>query len=255
MRPYGLNQNTLLPARPVRLRGLDPDTLADWLEEVIPHLSNDQTLPFLGHVHIRLAGGRVAAFATDRYTGAIATLPRVGTGESARFTIPGDFARRAVALLRAENADLEDDEPVSVDLTITGRVFGLTVHYTGRTRRLAARIDPHGETLNLPRVAADALDAPPASGTVHVNTELLARFLGYGIIAPFDPATGHLLARTENLLARYAVHNTGRVLVLTRPDYLGFIATCLRDTAPAHTPTGGLAATRAVWRETLAAIA
>jgi len=272
MQPHGLNQSTRLPSRPVRLRGLDPDTVADWLDQLTPHLSADETLPFLANVHIRLAGGRILAFATDRYTGAIATLPGTSTNETARFTIPGNFARRAITTLRTNFSDSETDQPVSVDLTITDRVFGLTVHTTRQvyheterdgwgyydqddTRRLAARIDPDAETLNLPRVAAEALAAPPHDGTIHINTELLARFLGYGIVVPFNPATGHVLSGPENLLAHYAVHNTGRVLVLTRPDYLGFIAACRKDTTPAHTPTASLAATRTAWRDTLAAIA
>lgn len=272
MQPHGLNQSTHPPSRPVRLRGLDPDTVADWLDQLTPHLSQDATLPFLANVHIRLAGGRVLAFATDRYTGAIATLPGAATSETARFTIPGDFARKAIAALRTEVPDPEDDQPMTVDLTITERIFGLTVHTTRRvyyatergawacyhehdTHRLAARIDPDGETLNLPRVAAEALAAPPTDATVHVNTELLARFLGYGIVVPLNPATGHTLAGAGDLLNRYAVHNTGRVLVLTRPDYLGFIATCRKDTTPVPDPAASLAATRTAWRDTLAAIA
>jgi hypothetical protein len=272
MQPNGLNQSTHLPSRPVRLRGLDPDTVADWLDQLIPHLSGDETLPFLANVHIRLAGRRVLAFATDRYTGAIATLPDATTSETARFTIPGEFARRAITALRTDFSDSETDQPVSVDVTITDRVFGLTIHTTRQvyyeterdgwgyydqddTRRLAARIDPDAETLNLPRVAAEALGAPPHEGTVHINTELLARFLGYGVVVPFNPATGHVLSRAENLLARYAVHSTGRVLVLTRPDYLGFIAACRKDTTTVHAPAASLAATRTAWRDTLAAIA
>lgn len=272
MQPYDLNQSTHLPPRPVRLRNLDPDTLADWLEQVTAHLSQDETLPFLGNVHIRLAGGRILAFATDRYTGAITTLPRANTSETARFAIPGDFARRAITALRAETSDPEDDQPVTVDLTITERIFGLTVHVTRRvyhetergtltyhlehdTHRLAVRIDPHGDTINLPRVAAEALAAPPTDSAVHVNTNLLGRFLGYGIPVPFNPSTGRLLANTENLLARYAVHNTGRVLILTRPDYLGIIATCRQDDTREPDPAAHLAETRTAWRATLAAIA
>jgi hypothetical protein len=263
-----------LPPRTVRLFDLDPGDVADWLEQVTPHLDTDGWLPFLTAVHIRLAAGHVHAYATDRYTGAIATLPYVSTDQDARFTIPGDFARRAIDWLRGEDLDPEEDgEQTGVDITIGQQLFGLTMHLRRRvywendkggyeyglehhTARMAARIDPDGEVLDFPRFAAAALAEPEATGPVHVNTNLLTRFLGYGPTVPFDPGTGHLLAHGGDLLAGYRVYNTGRVIVLTRAHYLGIIATCRGEATPeAARREMSEASTREAWRTNLAAIA
>lgn len=271
LRSPGLNQNTILPARTLRLRHLDPSTLAEWLEPLTPHLGTDPTLAFLGNVHVRIGGGRVHAFATDRYTGAITTLPYPVPGERARFTIPGAFARQAAEALRAEHLEMHE-RPEAADLTITPRIFALTIHApTGyqqtepgtwawydqpRTVRLAVRIDPDADTLNLPRVAADALAAPSDPEPVNVSCELLARFLTPGVVAPLDPTSGHLLARRENLLTGYQVHSTGSIVTLARPGYLGFISTCRRADNHAETsPAPAVAEAHAAWRATLAAIA
>lgn len=255
------------PTRTVRLRGMNPGDLAECLEQVAAHVSDDDTLPFLTAVHIRLAAGRMHVMATDRYTGAIATLP-ASSSERTRFTIPGDFARQAIEFLRTTYDEPEDGVPTLADLTITDRLFGLTVHwdtpwcyapaegpfpsYIGpATRRLAVRLDPELSVINLP-----ALAAPPAQGPVHVNPALLARFLGHMPAALFEPDTGRMQSAGEDLLARFAVHNTGRVLVLTRPDFLGILATVRGDKDPEPTPREeNLAATRTAWRKHLAQIA
>lgn len=272
-----LTQPLLPPTGTVRLVDLEPSEVAAWLEQVVPHLGDDETIPFLTAVHIRLAGGHVHAYATDRYTGALATLPHVSTDQNALFTIPAEFARRAIEWLRGEGLDPgEDGELLSVDLTISPRIFGLTLHLTRRgywnddrgglhfgyedyTARLATRIDGHRETINLPQIAADALAEPESASTVHVNARLLARFIahGYGPVVPLDTTTGHL-GHGGDLLAGYRVHNTGRVIVLTRADYIGFIATCrtVQNTTPETRQRETCeASTREHWRNTLAAIA
>lgn len=268
---------TLTPRHTLRLRDLDPSDVVHWLEQVTGHLSDDDTLPFLTRVHVLLAGGRVHAYATDRYTGALATLPHAGAEHEARVTIPGEFATRAIEWLRGDGLDPEQDgTPVAVDLTISPRIFGLTVHLTrqlcwtedeGRYRyadedytvRLAARIDPDSETINFPRLVADVLTEPESTQPVHVNARLLARFIayGYGPVVTLDTATGHL-NRGGDLLAGYRVHNTGRVIVLTRADYIGFIATCRQapnTAAETHRRETDEASTRETWHNTLAAIA
>jgi len=267
-----LTQSTRPPTHTVRLRGIKPAALADCLEQVVAHVGDDETLPFLTAVHIRLADGRMHVMATDRYTGAIATLP-ASTSERARFTIPGDFVRQAIEFLRADYDEPEDGVPTHVDLTITDRLFGLTVHwdtfwyyapgegphpsYIGpATRRLAVRLDPDSSVINLPALAAEALAAPSAGDPVHINPALLVRFFGHTPVMRFEPETGRLESAGDNPLAGYAVHNTGRVLVFTRPDFLGIIATVRRiDHARPTSPEENLAATRTYWRHALAAIA
>jgi hypothetical protein len=270
----GLSRPTLIPRRPVRLLNLDPDDVAAWLEQVIPHLGDDDTLPFLAVVHILLAGGRVHAYATDRYTGAIATLPFVATDQHARFTVPGAFATRAIGWLRGEEFDPDEDGAPSgsVDLTVTERSFELTLHlrrdvyfkndaggydhgHEDTTTRLAVEIDPDAETLNFPRVAAEILAAEPVTGPVHLNPALLARFLGWGPVLPFDPATGHLLEHGGDLLAGYAVHTTASALALTRPNFLGILCTCRLQADRAGARATSEAATRETWQATLATIA
>lgn len=269
----GLSRPALTPRRPVRLPGLDPGDVADWLEQVTPHLSEDETLPFLTAVHILLADGRVHAYATDRYTGAIATFPQAATDQTARFTIPGAFALRAIEWLRGEGLDLDEDgEATGVDITVADRLFGLTVHLRRRvhfenarggyeyahedyTARLAARIDPDGETLNFPRVAADILNLPPSPGPVFLDPKLLARFLGWGPVLPFDPAIGHLLEHGGDLLAGYRVHTGGDAIVLTRDHYLGLLMTCRSAPDRAGRRETSEASTRETWHNTLAAMA
>lgn len=273
-RPRSLTLPVITPRRTVRARGLDPTAVANWLELVTAHLDQDDTLPFLTTVHIRLAAGHIHAYATDRYTGAIATLPEVTTDQDARFTIPGTFARHAIEWLRGEDLDPEDDgTPVAVDLTMSERLFGLTVHLSRRTyyetddgrlayyteddtHRLAVHLDPDAEVFDFPRLAAEVLATPEAAGLVHVNAKLLTRFLGYEPIVPFDPDAGRMLAGAGDMLAGFAVHNTGRVIVLTRPGHLGILATCRRDSTPAadsrdQRPTQS----RDTWSAILAAIA
>lgn len=269
----GLTRPTLIPRRPIRLLNLDPDDVAAWLEQVTPHLGEDETLPFLTCVHILLADGRVHAYATDRYTGAIATLPHVTTDQSARFTIPGTFATQAIEWLRREELDPDEDgEPTGVDLTVTETFFELTLHlrrdvyfkndaggydhgHEDTTALLAVTIDPGAETLSFPRVAAEILAAEPVPGPVHLNPALLARFLGWGPVLPFEPATGHLLEHGGDLLAGYAVHTTASALALTRPHFLGVLCTCRHQADRTGARATSEAATREAWQSTLAAIA
>lgn len=260
----GLNQSTRPPTRVVRLRGLDPRRLADCLGQVIEHLGADEDLPFLTTVHIRLGAGRLYAMATDRYTGAIASMP-VRTSEALRITIPGAFARRAIETLRPSGESCEQDSPESADVTITPTLFGLAVprrspltcwcdgNYTFDTARLAVRLDPHADTLDLPGLAARTLAEPASTEPVHVDVRLLTRFFTYGPIIPLETTTGRLLPAECDLLARYAVHNTGRVVVFSRPEFLGFIAACRTRSTDATDPREtALAETLTAWRHHLA---
>ena len=264
--PLALNQSTRPPTHTVRLRGLNPETLACLLEQVIEHVDTDDTLPLLTCVHIRLGRGRMHAMATDRYTGAIASMP-VRTEETARITIPATFARRMLEALRPDEC-CDSERPAEADLTISPNLFGLTVHehepiscwcdgdYTDNTTRLAVRFDPHADTINLPAVAIRALSEPASTDPLPVNVRLLSRFFTYGPIIPLDTATGRLQPDATDLLTRYAVHNTGSLIVLTRPDFLGILTGC--RTAPKTDPaphTAIPAETRTAWRHQLAQIA
>ena len=262
----GLNQSVCPPTRVVRLRGLDPDALADWLEPVLPHLGDDESLPFLTRVHIRLGHGRMHAMATDRYSGAITTLP-VRTEANARITIPGAFARRMIEALRPSGEGCGTQAPARADLTIAPQLFGLAVHtntpvtcwcegdYDVQSARMAVRLDPDSETIDLPAAAAKALAEPASTDPVHIDVRLLTRFFTYGPVIPLDTASGQLLPGSTDLLTRYAAHSTGRIIILTRPDFLGILAACRTDPPrPEERRAAALAETRTAWRHQLAQI-
>jgi hypothetical protein len=216
---------------PITITGVTAGQVRDWLARVLPHLGDDDTLPFLMRVQITIGEGYLLAAATDRYTLAVAHLPAATGAARARFTIDGERARDMAAEL-GYHRNLTD---VPAVLALADDRFSIDLHgyhdedrepyFDGEWNTTPVESDPEfikWEALVRPLLAEPADPAP-----VQVRADLLARFTTPGTLT-LDPASPTVLTAVSlgGGPLPLVVHSPGRhrALVLLGPGFLGLLA-------------------------------
>jgi len=106
------------------------------IEQVLPHMSNDDTLPVINSVQLEARDGWLFATATDRYTMAVARAPITTPATWREICIPGESIHALAAWLKPTIGTVtigirrEEDE---VSVTFTSKTGAMTVEYASRS--------------------------------------------------------------------------------------------------------------------------
>jgi hypothetical protein len=225
---------------PITVTGVTAGQVHDWLTRVLPHLGDDDTLPFLTRVQITIGDGHLLAAATDRYTFAATHLPANTGAGRACVTIPGEWAREIAAELGGHRiAD------VPAVLTLAGDRFTIDLpshhdedfepYFDGEWN--TAPTEPGTEWVKWQALVRLPLSAPADPTPVPVRADLLARFTAPGALILNPAAPTVLTAVTPGPgLPPLTVHSPAgaKTLVLLGPGFLGLLAVLrLRPEHPA----------------------
>lgn len=106
------------------------------LEQVIPHMSDDDTLPVINSIHLETRDGYLFASATDRYTMGIARTAITTDDHWTNVFIPSEYLPTVTAWLEAAvglvalTVTRDDDEAT---LALAGKSGTLRIDYDGRS--------------------------------------------------------------------------------------------------------------------------
>src|SRR5205807_209534 len=89
---------------------IDWTRLAKLIKPVLPHMSDDDTLPAIHAVHLSARDGHLYAMATDRYTLAVNRIPARQDVPEFEFLIPSWSARHTLDVFAPEQDD-DDRQP------------------------------------------------------------------------------------------------------------------------------------------------
>jgi len=106
------------------------------IEQVVPHMSNDDTLPVINSVQLEARDGYLFATATDRYTMAVARTPITSPDVWHDIFIPAENIPALEAWLKPTFGTVtigirqEEDE---ASVTFTSKTSSMTIEYASRT--------------------------------------------------------------------------------------------------------------------------
>jgi hypothetical protein len=142
-------------------------TLRTMLQQVAPHMGEDDSLPVLNAVHLEARDGYLFAAASDRYTIAVARNTLLGPDQTWRAMIPaGDLATITAWLKSADD---------NIELTVTENppISDLTLTCQGSVLKTTASIGngfPQWRTIMRSALAADPEPVPLSTWTTKYLT-------------------------------------------------------------------------------------
>ncbi|MFF1341079.1 phiSA1p31-related protein [Streptomyces sp. NPDC058290] len=163
--------------------------LLSMLERVIPHMSDDDTLPVISAVHLESSNGVLYAFATDRYTMAVARVGVVAEGDWTG-PIPADNTQAVLQWLKAANTSA-----IRIKAITDGDFTELILVSADDELRILSTKRSYGNPVNWRTLLRTQLDAEsePISVT-GFTTEFLARWQHAGaVLTGWQASTGHAL--------------------------------------------------------------